>query len=115
MKQKKAVHGICSSSFVKEVFSGLTQGAILILGWPIWSYYQKFRCEVCYLTGHGMGRVKQRKEFIKNNIISSRAQIIEICSEATFQPLLQLYLLLCNLCFFGDSLHSERAVLHTRF
>ena len=83
-----------------EVFNGLTQGAILILLWPIWSYYQKFRCEVRYLTGHGMGRVKERKEFIKINIISSRAQIIEICSEATFQPLLQLYLLLPNLMYF---------------
>ena len=83
-----------------EVFTGLTQGALLILLWPIWSYYQKFRCEVRYLTGHGMGRVKERKEFIKINIISSRAQIIEICSEATFQPLLQLYLLLPNLMYF---------------
>ena len=100
MKQKKARHGACSSSFVKEVFSSLTQGATLILMWPIWSYYKKFRCEVRYLTGHGMGRVKHRKEFIKNNIISSRAQIIEICSEATFQPLLQLYLLLPNLVYF---------------
>ena len=94
MKTYKARHGVCSSVFALKVFFNLTKGAILILIWPVWSHYQKFRCEVRYLTSHGEGRVKQRKEFIKNNIISSRAQIIEICSEATFQPLLQLYLLL---------------------
>ena len=100
MKTKKARHGVVSFSFVKEVFHGLTKGAILILFWPICAYFQKFLCEVRYLTDYGMGRVKQRKKFIKNNIISSRAQIIEICSEATFQPLLQLYLLLPNLVYF---------------
>ena len=103
MKGEKAKHGACSFFFVKEIVSSLAKGATLILIWPVWSYYQKFRCEVRYLTGHGMGRVKQRKEFIKNNIISSRAQIIEICSEATFQPLLQLYLLLPNLMCFEYS------------
>ena len=76
--------------------------------WPIWSYIKKSRCEYLYLTSHGEDRVKARKNFIRNNIVSSRAQIIEICSEATFQPLLQLYLLLPKLmCFDYHDLLNE--------
>ena len=76
--------------------------------WPIWSYIKKSRCEYLYLTSHGEDRVKARKNFIRNNIVSSRAQIIEICSEATFQPLLQLYLLLPKLmCFNYHDLLNE--------
>ena len=73
------------------------KGAVLILIWPIWSHFRKFCCEGIYLTSHGENRVKQRKKFVRNTITSARAQIIEICSEATFQPLLQLYLVLPKL------------------
>ena len=79
----------------------LAKGAGLVLVWPIWTHGKKFWCEGRYLTSHGQDRVTQRKKFIRNNIISSRAQIVEICTEATFQPLLQLYLLLPKLLCFN--------------
>ena len=74
----------------------------LITFWPIWSHFRKFRSEGLYLTSHGKARVEQRKKFIRKTIVSSRAQIVEICSEATFQPLLQLYLLLPKLMCFNQ-------------
>ena len=74
----------------------------LITFWPIWSHFRKFRCEGRYLTSHGKARVKQRAKFIRKTIVSSRAQIVEICSEATFQPLLQLYLLLPKMMCFNE-------------
>jgi hypothetical protein len=77
----------------------------LIVFWPVWTHLKKFLSEGRYLTSHGQDRVKLRKKFNKNNIIASRAQISEVCSESTFQPILQLYLLLPNLmCFSLSSL-----------
>ena len=53
--------------------------------------------EVEYLTSHGVERVKARKVADRNAVISSRSQMIEVCSESSFQPLLQLYLFLPTL------------------
>ena len=82
----------------------LAKGAGMILIWPIWSHGQKFLSQGLYLTSHGQERIKQRKKFLKDNIISSRSTIVEICTEATFQPLLQLYLLLPKL--LSEDYHS---------
>ena len=82
----------------------LAKGAGMILIWPIWSHGQKFLSQGLYLTSHGQERIKQRKEFLRHNIISSRSSIVEICTEATFQPLLQLYLLLPKL--LSEDYHS---------
>ena len=76
----------------------------MILIWPIWSHGQKFLSQGLYLTSHGQDRIKQRKKFLTHNIISSRSSIVEICTEATFQPLLQLYLLLPKL--LSEDYHS---------
>ena len=82
----------------------LAKGAGMILIWPIWSHGQKFLSQGLYLTSHGQERIKQRKKFLTHNIISSRSSIVEICTEATFQPLLQLYLLLPKL--LSEDYHS---------
>ena len=82
----------------------LAKGAGMILIWPIWSHGQKFLSQGLYLTSHGQERIKQRKKFLKDSIISSRSSIVEICTEATFQPLLQLYLLLPKL--LSEDYHS---------
>ena len=100
IQEKKDEFGRCSIKYIVQLLGSLAKGAGLIVIWPIWSYIQKARCEYGYLTSHGENRVKERKEFLVNNIVSSRAQIIEICSEATFQPLLQLYLLFPKLMCF---------------
>ena len=53
--------------------------------------------EVTYLTSYGVERVTARKGANEGAIISSRSQMIEVCSEASFQPLFQLYLFLPTL------------------
>ena len=49
--------------------------------------------EVNFLTSYGVERVKAQKDANTNAIISSRSQMMEVCSESSFQPLIQLYLL----------------------
>ena len=67
---------------------------------------RKFMSEARYLTGHGEARVKARKEMDDNTIISSRSQMIEVCSESSFQPLLQLYLFLPTLLISFQGISS---------
>ena len=74
-----------------------------------------FLSEVCYLTSQGAKRVQARKEADEQAIISSRSQMIEVCSESSFQPLLQLYLFLPTLLMFfsgtaGISLDTNQSV-----
>ena len=88
----------------------LAKSAGTILIWPIWSHGKKFHSEGRYLTSHGEERIKQRKEFLRHNIVSSRAQIAEVCTEATFQPLLQLYLLLPKLICYDYHVLLERDI-----
>ena len=75
----------------------LANGTGLVLIWPIWTRYLKFLKEGEHQTSHGREKDKIREELDGVNIVSSRARMIEICSESSFQPLLQLYLLLPNL------------------
>ena len=102
LQEKKSQSGVCSRQFTKQLFLALGKAVTLITFWPIWSHFRKFRSEGRYLTSHGKARVKQRAKFIRKTIVSSRAQIVEICSEATFQPLLQLYLLLPKMMCFNE-------------
>ena len=68
-----------------------------IVLWPVVMHWRKFICEVKYLTSQGEERVKARIERDDATIVSSRSQMIEVCSESSFQPLLQLYLFLPTL------------------
>ena len=65
--------------------------------WPLEMHRKKFLSEKRYLTSHGEERVKARLESEDATIVSSRSQMIEVCSESSFQPLLQLYLFLPTL------------------
>ena len=84
-----------------------------IIFWPFEMHRKKFLSETRYLTSYGEERVKARIEAEDATIVSGRSQMIEVCSESSFQPLLQLYLFLptlivsfrnlgskVNLCFF---------------
>ena len=68
-----------------------------IIFWPFEMHRKKFVSEVSYLTSSGEKRMKARKRTENDTIISSRSQMIEVCSESSFQPLLQLYLYLPTL------------------
>ena len=68
-----------------------------ILLWPFEMHRKKFLSEARYLTSHGEERVKARLESEDVTVVSGRSQMIEVCSESSFQPLLQLYLFLPTL------------------
>ena len=76
----------------------MTSSAIVyVILWPVVMHWRKFICEAKYLTSQGEERVKARIARDDATIISSRSQMIEVCSESSFQPLLQLYLFLPTL------------------
>ena len=68
-----------------------------IVLWPVVMHWRMFISEAKYLTSQGEERVKARIKRDDATIVSSRSQMIEVCSESSFQPLLQLYLFLPTL------------------
>ena len=68
---------------------------------------KKFLSETRYLTSYGEERVKARIEAEDATIVSGRSQMIEVCSESSFQPLLQLYLFLPTLIISFQNLGSK--------
>ena len=83
-----------------------------IILWPFVMHRKKFLSETRYLTSHGEERVKARLESEYATVVSGRSQMIEVCSESSFQPLLQLYLFLPTLLVsfntFGTSVNLDQ-------
>ena len=86
-----------------RVLLHLGKGIFLVAFWPIVCFCKHFYHKGLYMTSYGKNRIEQRKPFNASTIVASRAQISEVCSEATFQPLLQLYLLMPTLVCFDYS------------
>ena len=78
-----------------------------IVFWPFEMHRKKFLSETRYLTSYGEDRVKARLESEDATIVSGRSQMIEVCSESSFQPLLQLYLFLPTLIVSFRNLGTE--------
>ena len=78
-----------------------------IIFWPVEMHRRKFISETRWLTSHGEERVKARLESEDATVLSSRSQMIEVCSESSFQPLLQLYLFLPTLIVLFSNLQKE--------
>ena len=91
---------------MKAVCSNVGKSIFLWLTWPVWCHARKAYYEGYQLINIGKDEeVKAKSEFNRRKALSSRAQISEVCSEATFQPILQLYLLLPKLmCINYESL-----------
>ena len=104
MKSKK----LCE--YLKTMIRNGVTAVLYVAFWPLICHAKKFYHEGSYLTSSGEDRIKERKKFEASTIVSSRAQISEVCSEASFQPLLQLYLLLPQIMFFEYSKMFEGTV-----
>ena len=59
--------------------------------------FKRYRVESFVINSDGETKVKARKEADITGVLSSRSHMIEVCSESSFQPLLQLYLFLPTL------------------
>ena len=86
----------CKQKF-RWTVSAMLSSTYHILFWPLEMHRKKFLSETRYLTSHGKDRVEARLESENESIVSGRSQMIEVCTESSFQPLLQLYLLLPTL------------------
>ena len=89
--------GVSLSQKLTRTSSAVFSAIYHILLWPFEMHRKKFLSEARYLTSHGETRVKARLESEDITVVSGRSQMIEVCSESSFQPLLQLYLFLPTL------------------
>ena len=55
-----------------------------VIFWPVVMHWKKFICEAKHLTSQGEERVKARIARDDATIVSSRSQMIEVCSESSF-------------------------------
>ena len=99
-----------TTKYLKTMIWYYVTAVLYVAFWPLICHAKKFYHEGHYLTSYGKDRIKERKRFEESTIVSSRAQISEVCSEATFQPLLQLYLLLPLLMTYDYSKLLKKSV-----
>ena len=98
------------TSFVETItrtFIAMMSSVYHIIFWPFEMHRKKFLSEARYLTSYGKERVKARIKAEDATIVSGRSQMIEVCSESSFQPLLQLYLFLPTLIVSFRNLGSK--------
>ena len=63
---------------------------------------KRFWSEIQFATLYGKEKFERQMERRDHTILSSRARMIEVCIESSFQPLLQLYLVLPTLINFFE-------------
>ena len=71
-----------------------------VVAWPYEMHRQMFLAEATYLTSYGQERVSAKKRLDRVSVVANRSRMIEVCSESSFQPLLQFYLFLPVLLVF---------------
>ena len=80
--------------FIKTVFH--------ILLWPLVTTCKRCWSEIKFAIAYGKDKFDAQMIRRDHMILSSRARIIEVCIESSFQPLLQLYLLLPTLIHYFE-------------
>ena len=66
----------------------------MVLGWPIWMLIARFKSAWTYAVASPQEKFDIKEKTDEDLEASARAQIIEVAIESSFQPILQLYLLL---------------------
>ena len=73
----------------------------LWLTWPLVAFFRHFWFSYKLDTSEGERKIRRYKSSVRTSmVISSRAQLIEVCTEASLQPMLQLYLVFQELVAF---------------
>ena len=78
------------------------QTLLHILFWPLIMTFKRCITEIKFELAYGQKKFELQMIRQDHMILSSRARIIEVCIESSFQPLLQLYLLLPTLIHYVD-------------
>ena len=88
------------TNFVIKIMKWLflfTKTLFLILLWPLIMTCKRCWSEIQFAKAYGRDKFEAQMKRRDHMILSSRARIIEVCIESSFQPLLQHYLLLPTL------------------
>ena len=72
----------------------LIKALLMIIFWPFWMLLVRFRSARKFAVAPPQTRFDMKQQRNEDLIASSRAQILEAAIESSFQPILQLYLLL---------------------
>ena len=75
---------------------------LFILLWPLIMTCNRCRSEIQFAISYGRDKFEAQMRRRDHMNLSSRARIIEVCIESSFQPLLQLYLLLPTLIHYFE-------------
>ena len=75
----------------------LTTAATTVIFWPLFMLFKRFKSTWDSETSSSQKKFQMRTKVNEDIAVSSRAIIIEVAIESSFQPLLQLYLLLPNI------------------
>ena len=70
---------------------------LLIISWPFAMTIKRFYSELRFAMAYGKEKFEMQMKRRDDTILYSRARMIEVCIESSFQPLLQLYLVLPTL------------------
>ena len=94
----------CANFFI-QLYKGVylfAKTVCYIVLWPFIMIYKRYCSEVEFNIAYGHERFENQMERRDDMIASSRARMIEVCIESSFQPLLQLYLLLPTLIHYFE-------------
>ena len=70
---------------------------LMVMLWPIIMLLKRFRSRWRTATASAQVKLAKKEETNEDLVVSARAQMLEVCIESSFQPLLQLYILLPTL------------------
>ena len=88
----------------------LTKVTLHIMLWPLLTTFKRCWSEIKFAMSYGKDRFEAQLVRRDHMVLSSRARMIEVCIESSFQPLLQLYLVLPTLIqYFHCLSHHEFA------
>ena len=69
---------------------------IAIIFWQILTALFKMWTDGKYENSEGITKVKSRKSKRRNDFVASRGELVEVIFEATFEPIIQGYIMLPN-------------------
>ena len=85
----------------------LLTNLLLLVCWPIVSIFRQSLTAFQYQSSDDDNKTNLKSTSTLARTIGSRAQIIEVCTESSLQPLLQLYLVLINLIVWKSEDHQN--------
>ena len=96
---KESIGAMFYDLFIKKskIVLFLVKTILLVALWPFAMTLKRFYCEIKFATTYGKEKFEMQMKRRDDTILYSRARMIEVCIESSFQPLLQLYLVLPTL------------------